>query len=231
MIRVLGNSSDSFLFETGYEDRLFFETQRWHQGIKIVAGVDESGRGPLAGPVVAGAVILRQEDPVPGVKDSKQLSSSEREALFFEIQKRALALGIGVSYTEEIDEINILQASLLAMYRAVSSLPVVPEFVLIDGNCAVPGLARQQTIVKGDARSASISAASIVAKVIRDRMMDEFHHHYPIYDFATNKGYATVSHRRLIARHGPCQIHRKTFKGVREHLQVRQLPLLNLPAR
>ena len=230
MIRVLRKRSAGFI-ETGDEDRLFFEKQTWHQGVQLVAGVDEAGRGPLAGPVVAGAVILRQEDPIPDAKDSKQLSPSKRETLFFEIQKRALALGIGVSYTEEIDEINILQASLLAMFRAVSSLSVAPEFVLIDGNCPVPGLARQKTIVKGDARSASISAASIVAKVIRDWMMDEFHHHYPKYDFATNKGYATAAHRRSIARHGPCPIHRKTFKGVREHIQIRQLPLLNVPAR
>ncbi|MBD3391326.1 MAG: ribonuclease HII [Chitinivibrionales bacterium] len=178
-----------------------------------VVGVDEAGRGPLAGPVVAAAVQLDLDGLIDGIDDSKKLSARRREALYGEITSRAVCWSIGVATPEEIDRYNILQATLLAMGRALDTLQSNWDVALIDGNqpvFSVPAV-RQRCVVDGDARSASIAAASIVAKVTRDRMMGEYHCRFPQYDFARHKGYATAAHRRLIVQHGLCPIHRRSF--------------------
>jgi len=179
-----------------------------------IAGVDEAGRGPLAGPVVAAAVILNVNEPIDGVNDSKKLTAARRDALYDKIIAAARH-GIGVSTPEEIDEINILQATFQAMRRAAENLEGQYDLLLVDGNQYIAGLPRQcqKTVVSGDAKSASIAAASILAKVTRDRMMEGYHAQYPRYDFAKHKGYGTKLHREMIARHGLCPIHRKTFCG------------------
>lgn len=189
-----------------------FEDLCREKGFVAVCGVDEAGCGPLAGPVCAAAVILNPYDPISGLNDSKKLSEKKREALFPEIQKRALAFGIAFASAEEIDEINILQARLLAMRRAVAQLKIKPDFALVDGN-RDPAIADTETlcIVKGDAQSASIAAASILAKVTRDRLMLELDAQYPQYQFAKHKGYPTALHIRLLLEHGPCPAHRKSF--------------------
>ncbi len=189
-----------------------FEAMCREKGLVAVCGVDEAGCGPLAGPVCAAAVILNPDDPIEGLNDSKKLSEKKREALFPEIQKRALAYGIAFASTAEIDEINILQARFLAMRRAVEQLAVKPDFALVDGN-RDPGIPQVETlcIVKGDAQSASIAAASILAKVTRDRLMLELDAQYPQYQFAKHKGYPTALHQQLILQHGPCSEHRQTF--------------------
>jgi len=179
-----------------------------------LAGVDEAGRGPLAGPVVAAAVILDlRGSPIDGVNDSKKLTAAKRESLFDVIINTAEAYGVGVAGHEEIDEINILQATFLAMRRALEGIGDRYDILLVDGNQYIAGLPRerQKTIVGGDAKSASIAAASIVAKVTRDRMMDGYHERYPQYDFAKHKGYGTKRHVEMIKRHGLCEIHRKSF--------------------
>ena len=183
------------------------------QGAVRVAGVDEAGRGPLAGPVVAAAVILNLDDPIDGINDSKKLTAGRRDALYDKIAARAKAYGIGVSTPEEIDEINILQATFMAMKRALEALEGVYDLLLVDGNQYISGLPRQfqRPIVSGDAKSASIAAASILAKVTRDRAMEEYHRQYPQYGFAKHKGYGTKHHRDMIAQHGLCGIHRKSF--------------------
>lgn len=181
-----------------------------------MAGVDEAGRGPLAGPVVSAAVILPSVFPVDGVADSKKLTPARRDGLFGEIRRHALCVAVGVVDAEEIDRINILQAALKSMAVAVDGLARAADFLLVDGNRAVPHECPQETIVGGDGRSISIAAASIVAKVTRDRMMAEYDAHYPEYGFAKHKGYGTAAHREAIRRSGPCPIHRRTFKGVRE---------------
>ena len=182
-------------------------------GPAMIAGVDEAGRGPLAGPVVAAAVVLNLDDPIAGVNDSKKLTAKRRDSLYGEITSRARAHGVGVSTPEEIDEINILQATFLAMRRALETLEGLYDLLLVDGNQYIAGLPRerQKTIVGGDAKSASIAAASIIAKVTRDRMMEEYHEKYPQYDFAKHKGYGTKYHMDMIGVHGVCEIHRKSF--------------------
>jgi ribonuclease HII len=179
-----------------------------------IAGIDEAGRGPLAGPVVAAAVILDlYNNPIDGVNDSKKLTAAKRDKLFGLITDTAEAYGVGVADREEIDEINILQATVLAMRRALECLDGRYDVLLVDGNQYISGVPRerQKTIVGGDAISASIAAASIVAKVTRDRMMDGYHERYPQYDFAKHKGYGTKRHVEMIERHGLCEIHRKSF--------------------
>ena len=177
----------------------------------FIAGVDEVGRGPLAGPVVAGAVILPADQEITGLNDSKKLSEKRREEMDAVIRREALAIGIGVIWQERIDEINILQATYEAMRIAVGNLSVTPDLLLNDA-VTIPGLPmRQVPIIKGDAKSASIAAASIVAKVTRDRMMEEYDRQYPGYDFAGNKGYGSAAHIEAIKRLGPCPIHRRTF--------------------
>jgi ribonuclease HII len=196
---------------------LHFERQAQARGYRSVAGIDEAGRGPLAGPVVAAAVILPEAFDLPGLTDSKQLSAKARERLYPLIRAQALAVGIGVGRVEEIDRINILQSTLRSMQRAVGRLGVPADFLLIDGNVPVPlGLA-QQTLVKGDSRSLSIAAASVVAKVVRDRIMCALDRIHPGYGFAGHKGYGSAAHLDTIARLGPSPCHRRTFGGVREH--------------
>ena len=196
---------------------LHFEQQARLRGYRAVAGVDEAGRGPLAGPVVAAAVILPDRFELPGLTDSKQLSAKARERLYPLIRTQALAVGIGVARPEEIDRINILQATLLGMRRAIGRLNVSPDFLLIDGNVPVPLSLPQQTLVKGDSRSLSIAAASVVAKVVRDRIMCSLDRLHPGYGLAGHKGYGSAAHIQAIARLGPSPCHRRTFGGVREH--------------
>lgn len=185
----------------------------------LTAGVDEAGRGPLAGPVVVGAVILDPTKPIAGLDDSKKLSARRRESLFDQIQRDALAWSIIEVGHEEVDELNILQASLAGMRRAVAALDPLPELALVDGN-RDPGLGCQtRTLVQGDSLEPCISAASILAKVSRDRYMLRLHEQHPEYGFDRHKGYPTVEHRRLLAVHGPCPQHRKSFAPVRNAMQ------------
>ena len=184
-----------------------------------IAGVDEAGRGPLVGSVVAAAVILDPERPIEGLNDSKKLTEKKREALFVEIQEKAIAWSIAEASAKEIDEINILQASLLAMRRAVEGLSVAPEHVLVDGNKVPQGLVVScDAVVGGDALHAEISAASILAKVTRDRQMVEMDQHYPEYGFAKHKGYPTKAHFEAIAEHGVIDQHRRSYSPVRKAL-------------
>jgi ribonuclease HII len=180
----------------------------------LVAGVDEAGRGPLAGPVYAAAVILDIDNPVAGLADSKKLSEKQREKLFPLIQEKALAWAIARAEVEEIDKINILQASLLAMKRAVELLKFAPNLALVDGNQAPKLLCKVQTIIDGDSKEAAISAASILAKVARDREMVELDKRFPHYGFAKHKGYGTKAHLIALQTHGICEIHRLSFAPV-----------------
>jgi ribonuclease HII len=205
------------LFANDPLSTLHFERQAQARGFRAVAGIDEAGRGPLAGPVVAAAVILPERFDLPGLTDSKQLSKKARERLYLLIRAQALAVGIGVAGAEEIDRVNILQATLRSMQRAVARLNVSADFLLIDGNVPVPLSVPQQTLVKGDARSLSIAAASVVAKVVRDRIMCSLDRLHPGYGFAGHKGYGSAAHLEAIARLGPSSCHRRTFGGVREH--------------
>ena len=178
----------------------------------ILCGVDEAGRGPLAGDVYAAAVILKKDAVIEGVNDSKKLSEKKREKLFDEIIEKSEAYCIATASVEEIDSINILQATMLAMTRAVKGLEITPDIAIIDGNKApeIDGV-KTQAVIKGDATSASIAAASILAKVARDRYMKEIAEKYPQYAFEKHKGYGTKLHNELILEHGPSEVHRKTF--------------------
>lgn len=192
-------------------DWLLYEKEAMEKGYTAVCGVDEAGRGPLAGPVYAAAVILPLGLEIPGVNDSKKLTEKKREALFPEIKEKALAYSVASASEKEIDEINILNATYLAMSRAVEGLSVKADYALIDGNrmprLSIPG----ETIVKGDGLSMSIACASILAKVSRDHVMLELDQKYPQYQFAKHKGYGTKLHTDLIRQYGPCEIHRKSF--------------------
>ncbi len=196
---------------------LHFETLARKHGFIAIAGVDEAGRGPLAGPVVAAAVILPEGHIIPGVNDSKKLTESRRNSLYDRIMSEAVSVGVGVSDSQTVDRINILQATLRAMESAVNSLTVYPDCLLIDGISKTSLAINQKTIKKGDSLSQSIAAASIIAKVTRDRMMEKYDLEYPGYGFAGHKGYGSASHLALIASLGPCPIHRLTFRGVKEH--------------
>jgi ribonuclease HII len=187
------------------------ERQHFENGVNLLCGVDEAGRGPLAGPVCAAAVILPKELVIPGLNDSKKLSDKRRRELYDIITQQAVSYGIAFATAEEIDEINILQATFLAMERAMAQLDPKPELALIDGNRAKDFGLPVQTIVKGDSLSASIAAASILAKVTRDRYMEELAAQYPQYGFEVHKGYPTKRHYAAIAEFGPCPAHRRTF--------------------
>lgn len=192
-------------------DWLEYENKALDQGFEIICGIDEAGRGPLAGPVYAAAVILPKGHIIEGVNDSKKLSEKKREQLFDKILDECVSYGIGIADEKEIDEINILQATFLAMRRAVDNLSVKPDIALIDGN-KKPGLDIEQwDIVKGDSKSASISAASILAKVSRDRYMLEMAERYPQYQFEKHKGYGTKLHYEMLEKYGASPIHRKSF--------------------
>jgi ribonuclease HII len=190
-----------------------------------IAGVDEAGRGPLAGPVVAACVALPPEATLRGVRDSKELTATAREAAFDRIRNTATASGIGIASVAEVDAFNIRMATLLAMRRAVEALGTQPQGLLIDGKdviVASPGV-RCEAVVDGDARSLSIAAASILAKVTRDRLMDELASAYPEYRFEENKGYGTPDHLEALRAHGPCEVHRRSFRPVRELLCVQEV--------
>jgi len=188
-----------------------FELLAYSRGAKMVGGIDEAGRGPLAGPVVAAAVILPRGYKNQDIKDSKQLSSHKRNILYDLIFEEALAVGVGVIESSVIDQVNILRATFMAMKDALADLSTQPDFILVDGNQRLPVAISQKTIVKGDCLSISIAAASIVAKVSRDRIMEMYHRQFPQYDFLNNKGYGTARHRSALLQYGPCKIHRCSF--------------------
>ena len=188
-----------------------FEHKYKEQGYQFICGVDEAGRGPLAGPVCAAAVILPMDIDIPGLNDSKKLTDKKRRELFPLICQQAIAYGIAFADHAEIDEINILQATYLAMERAIKQLTITPDFALIDGNRAKDFGLPLETVVGGDGRSASIAAASVLAKVTRDDLMLKMAEVYPQYGFEVHKGYGTKAHYAALAEHGPCQIHRMTF--------------------
>jgi ribonuclease HII len=210
-----------------------FEEQSYARGFQLIAGIDEAGRGPLAGPVVAAAVILPRGFAHGEIKDSKLLSAQQREKLAPVIRQESVCWGMGVVEVDEIDRINILQASLLAMVKALAALTSVPDCVLIDGNQPIPGSVfrrgefssgkslYQKTIIKGDQLCLSIAAASILAKVTRDGMMVELDKQYPGYGFASHKGYSCAAHFEALRRYGPTPIHRRSFKPVRDAASAR----------
>ena len=208
------------LFPEIEQSTLFFEALARRQGFRAVAGIDEAGRGPLAGPVVAAAVILPEHFDLPGLNDSKQISEKKRNQLYPLIYEQAIAVGIGVGRADEVDEINILQATLKAMSRAVGRLSLPPDFLLVDGITPIPIGIEQKTLKKGDSRSLSIAAASVIAKVVRDRIMVAYDRLFPDYGFAGHKGYGSQKHRDAIAQYGPCVCHRRTFAGVKEHCET-----------
>lgn len=207
------------LFPDQAPSMTLFEEQAQKKGYRAIAGIDEAGRGPLAGPVVAAAVILPEHFSLPGLTDSKKLTERQRNIFYPEIRRLARGVGVGVATAAEIDQINILQATLLAMQRALQRVRQGADYLLIDGITPLPVTLPQQTLKKGDSRSLSIAAASVVAKVVRDRIMLALDRQYPGYGFAGHKGYGTVQHRRTIAENGPVKPHRKSFAGVREYLE------------
>lgn len=188
-----------------------YEQCAYERGYKLIAGIDEAGRGPLAGPVVAAAVILPPDYKSTEINDSKKLTARKRERLYEVIRKDALSVGIGVVDVNVIDALNIYQASLIAMKDAVSDLSINPDYLLIDGTSPLLLSTPQESVVKGDSLSISIASASIIAKVSRDRIMEIYHRQYPQYNFLKNKGYGTVEHRAAIEIYGLCKIHRSSF--------------------
>lgn len=192
-------------------DWLEFEKEALAKGYKSVCGVDEAGRGPLAGPVCAAAVILPEGVIIDGVNDSKKLSEKKRESLFDVIREQALSYSIAYATVDEIEEINILNATMLAMRRAIDALDIKADYAMIDGNKIPPIDIDAECIVKGDAKSMSIACASILAKVSRDRLLYKYAEEYPMYGFDKHKGYGTKVHREAILKYGPCPYHRKSF--------------------
>jgi len=191
-----------------------FEAEIRARGFRVIAGLDEAGRGPLAGPVVAAAVVLPEKARLKGVDDSKKLSAGQREEMFSLLREKALAMGVGIVDVQEIDRLNILQASLRAMELAVGNLSLPPDFLLIDGIDSLHLPLAQQTIPKGDQRCLSVAAASILAKVTRDRLMMGYHDQYPQYNFARHKGYGTKEHLQAIRKYGCCPLHRRSFRTI-----------------
>lgn len=209
------------------------KVERWHllnkkeaflrkNGFELIAGVDEAGRGPLAGPVVAAAVILDPAETLLGLDDSKNLTVEERERLFALINQQALAVGTGIVDNHTIDQLNILQATFEAMRKAVRSLVPLPEYLLIDGNCKIPHCSlKQETVIDGDRKVNAIAAASIVAKVTRDRLLEEYHQQYPQYGLIRNKGYGTKEHIEALKQYGPSSLHRFTFSIVNKYNYIK----------
>jgi len=195
-------------------DTLAFERNARSAGYARIAGLDEAGRGPLAGPVVAAAVVLPPDLFIPGVTDSKQVAEPERERLYDEIRGQALCFGIGIVDELTIDEVNIYQATIIAMERALQSLSLQPDYLLLDAMTLSRISIPQKSLIKGDCRSHSIAAASILAKVTRDRLMRDLHKKFPQYNFEKHKGYGTKEHLALIQKYGPCDAHRKSFNPV-----------------
>ncbi|MFQ5465102.1 MAG: ribonuclease HII [Thermodesulfobacteriota bacterium] len=191
-----------------------FEREAQNSGYTAIAGVDEAGRGPLAGPVVAAAVIFRDPPADSAIDDSKKLSPGKREVLAAEIFSTAESVGVGLVWPEEIDRLNIHRGALLAMAKAVEDLSLRPDFLLIDGIFEIPSATPQRAVKSGDSLSVSIAAASIIAKTTRDRLMAGYHERWPLYGFDAHKGYPTKAHREALRVHGPCPIHRRTFRGV-----------------
>jgi len=197
--------------ELRLEKMLEYEKELYSKGYEYICGIDEAGRGPLCGPVVAAAVILKKGDKIEGVNDSKKLSEKKREQLFETIKERAIAYSVGIVDEKTIDEINILEATRLAMKKAVEGLTIKAEYALVDAEKKVPIDVPYTPIIKGDALSESIAAASIIAKVTRDRMIVELDSKYPEYNFAKNKGYGTKQHTDAIKEYGLCPAHRRSF--------------------
>ena len=192
----------------------FLHDRKIRERYPVIAGVDEAGRGPLAGPVVAACVILPEGVVIEGLTDSKQIPQKIRKEIFWEIVQRALHIGIGISGPELIDRLNILRATKMAMVEAINNLGIRPDVLLIDAIKLEMIDIPQIPIIKGDAISASIAAASVVAKVIRDDIMEDYHERYPVYNFRSHRGYPTKEHRELIKRYGPSPVHRMSFRGV-----------------
>jgi ribonuclease HII len=194
------------------------------KGYRVLCGVDEAGRGPLAGPVVAAAVVVPPEALIPDLDDSKKLSPARREAVFERIVQLGLPCAIGVIDHETIDRVNIHKASLIAMRKAVMDLKVAPDMILVDGNATIPNLSQPQlTLIGGDRCCRSIAAASVIAKVTRDRIMDRYEELHPEFSFSVHKGYPTPAHRRELTLHGPCEIHRRSFKPVADLIREHEL--------
>lgn len=193
------------------KNMLVIEESLYDAGYEYICGVDEAGRGPLCGPVVAAAVILPKHGCIEGVNDSKKISEKKREKLYDDIMKGAIAVGIGISDVDVIEKVNILNATKIAMKKAIESLSIKPDYVLIDGNQKIDIDILQETVVSGDAKSESIASASIIAKVTRDRMLRKFDEMYPEYGFAKHKGYGTKAHIEAIKKYGLTPIHRKSF--------------------
>jgi ribonuclease HII len=200
-------------------DPLFFEVRARASGYACIAGLDEAGRGPLAGPVVAAAVVLPSGLLIPGLTDSKQVPEQERERLFGVILEQAVCYGIGIVDEQTIDDVNILQATILAMEKALHELSPQPDYLLLDAITLPRVRLPQKPLIKGDFRSHSIAAASILAKVTRDRLMLELHEKFPLYNFKKHKGYGTKEHLSLIREYGPCDAHRKSFHPVAQMLR------------
>ncbi|MBG9917099.1 ribonuclease HII [Bacillus sonorensis] len=194
-----------------------FERSLKAEGYRYIAGIDEAGRGPLAGPVVAAAVILKEDCEILGLTDSKKLSKQKRGDYYSFIMEEALAVGVGIADAARIDEVNIYEASKLAMIKAVQALSAAPDYLLIDA-MSLPLETKQSSIIKGDAKSASIAAGACIAKVTRDRLMEEYAAKYPLYGFENHKGYGTKEHLAALAKYGPSPIHRRSFAPVQAYL-------------
>lgn len=194
----------------------YFESYYSKKGYNCIAGVDEAGRGPLAGPVVAAAVILPEGYLLDSIKDSKKISEKKREEMYHHIFDIAVAVGVGIVHERQIEQINILNAAIHAMQMAIDNLDPTPDFLLIDGNAPIKSMIPQKTIVQGDSKSISISAASIIAKVTRDSIMYQYHRTYPFFNFKSHKGYGTKEHLEAIKKHGITKIHRRTFAPIKD---------------
>ncbi|MFC1501058.1 ribonuclease HII [Elusimicrobiota bacterium] len=202
-------------------DLNFFDNGYRNKGYGVIAGVDEAGRGPWAGPVVAAAVVLPKDLAIEGLNDSKKLSPKKREIIYNQICVGAACAGIGIIECSVIDNVNILQATYLAMKKAVSKLSKTPQIVLVDGSNKIPDLnIKQERVIEGDSKSASIAAASIIAKVTRDKIMQKMSEKYPQYGFEKHKGYGTRQHHDALLKFGPCEIHRKSFAPVRKFIEA-----------